>query len=250
LKKSFFFIFLILLLILIPSSVFAATANPYAQALNVNKIMASPQFGSSIQMILGISMISLVPFFLISITSFLRIIVVLSLVRTSIGTQQVPPSSVLVSLAIFMTIFVMAPVWNEVNQNAVTPYSQGKISEMKAVEIGLKPIRNFMVRQVREKDLELFVGFAKIAPPKTVDEVPTQVLIPAFMISELKTAFQIGFLLFVPFLIVDLVVSNILLSLGMFMLSPVMVSLPFKILLFVLVDGWNLICKGLLLSFR
>lgn len=224
--------------------------NPLATGINVNQIMSSPQFTSSVQLILGIALISLVPFFLISITSFLRIIIVFSLVRTAIGTQQVPPSSVLISLAIFMTVFIMTPVWNDVNTNAYTPYTQGKLSETKAFDIGMKPIKKFMIKQIREKDLELFVGFAKIPPPKTVEEVPTHIVIPAFMISELKTAFQIGFLLFIPFIIIDLVVANILLSLGMFMLSPVMVSLPFKILLFVLVDGWNLITKGLLLSFR
>ncbi len=224
--------------------------NPLASALNVNQLIASPQFSSSIQMILGIAVISLVPFFLISITSFLRIIVVLALIRTAVGTQQVPPSTVLVSLAIFLTVFVMSPVWSEVYKDAVIPYSKGKMSEVKAFEVGMKPVKKFMIRQIREKDLELFVGFSKIETPKSVEEVPIHVIIPTFMISELKTAFQIGFLLFVPFLIIDLTVANILLSLGMFMLSPVMVSLPFKVLLFVLVDGWNLITKGLLLSFR
>lgn len=224
--------------------------NPFAAGLNINQLMSAPQFGSSIQMILGIAMISLVPFFLISITSFLRIIIVLSLIRTAVGTQQIPPSSVLISLAIFMTIFVMTPVWDEVYKTAVVPYTQGKMSEVNAFDTGMKPIKKFMIKQIREKDLELFVGFSKIPPPKKIDDVPVHVIIPSFMISELKTAFQIGFLLFIPFLIIDLTVANILLSLGMFMLSPVMVSLPFKILLFVLVDGWNLICKGLLLSFR
>lgn len=201
-------------------------------------------------MILSLAMISLIPFFLMSVTSFLRIIIVFSLLRTAIGTQQVPPSSVLVGLTLFMTVFVMSPVWQEANTTAIQPYNQGKISQAKAFELGLKPLQQFMIRQTREKDLGLFVQFAKIQQPKTVQDVPLYVLIPSFMISELKTAFQIGFLLFVPFIIIDLVVSNILLSLGMFMLSPVMVSLPFKILLFVLVDGWNLICRGLLMSFR
>lgn len=212
--------------------------------------MQSPQFSNSVQLILSLSLITLIPFFLISVTSFLRIIIVFSLLRTSIGTQQVPPNSVLISLALFMTVFIMSPVWQEVNTKAFTPYNQGKISQGKALEIGMKPLSQFMLRQTREKDLALFVQFAKIKPPKTPEEVPSYVLIPSFMISELKTAFQIGFLLFIPFIVIDLVVANILLSLGMFMLSPVMVSLPFKILLFVLVDGWNLITRGLLMSFR
>lgn len=218
--------------------------------INLNAILQSPQFSNSIQLIVALALISLVPFFLISVTSFLRIIIVFALLRTAIGTQQVPPNSVLVGLALFMTVFIMSPVWQEVNQNAVIPYNQGKISQVKAFEIAMKPLSQFMLKQTRERDLALFVQFARIPIPKTPGQVPYYVLIPSFMISELKTAFQIGFLLFIPFIIIDLVTANILLSLGMFMLSPVMVSLPFKILLFVLVDGWNLITRGLLMSFR
>jgi flagellar biosynthetic protein FliP len=225
-------------------------AAPLTANLNINSLLASPQFTNSVQLILALSLITLVPFFLMSVTSFLRIIIVFSLLRTAIGTQQTPPSSVLVGLAMFMTVFIMSPVWTDVNKNALEPYNQGKISQAKAIEIGLKPLSQFMLRQTREKDLALFVQFAKIPVPKTPSDIPAYVLIPAFMISELKTAFQIGFLLFVPFIVIDLVVANILLSLGMFMLSPVMISLPFKILLFVLVDGWNLLTRGLLMSFR
>lgn len=218
--------------------------------IDLGKIISAPQFSNSIQLVISLGLVTLVPFFLISVTSFLRIIIVFSLLRTAIGTQQVPPNSVLVGLALFMTIFVMSPVWQEVNQSALVPYNAGRISQAKALEIGMKPLSQFMLRQTREKDLGLFVQFAKIKPPKSAEEVPIYVLIPAFMISELKTGFQIGFLLFVPFIIIDLVVANVLLSLGMFMLSPVMISLPFKILLFVLVDGWNLISRGLMMSFR
>ena len=228
------------------SAALAQTRSPLAANINIQDIMASPQFSNSIQLILSLSLISLVPFFLISVTSFLRIVIVFALARTAVGTQQVPPNTVIVGLAIFMTVFVMAPVWEEVNETAVKPYNKGKISQMKAFEIGMKPLQKFMIKQTREKDLALFVQFSKIKPPKTADEVPIYVLIPSFMI----TAFQIGFLLFIPFIMIDLTVANILLSLGMFMLSPVMVSLPFKVLLFVLVDGWNLITRGLLLSFR
>lgn len=222
---------------------------PLTAALDVNRLIASPQFSNSVQLILAMALLSLIPFLLISITAFLRIIIVFSLVRTAIGTAQVPPNSVLVGLALFMTVFVMSPVWQEVNQNAVIPYNQGRISQMKAFETGMEPLRSFMIKQTREKDLALFVEFSRIKPPTTVQDIPTYVLIPSFMISELKTAFQIGFLLFIPFVIIDLVVANILLSLGMFMLSPVMVSLPFKILLFVLADGWSLITRGLMMSF-
>lgn len=218
--------------------------------LNLNQLLASPQFSNSINVILSLALISLIPFFLVSVTSFLRIIIVFSLLRTAIGTQQVPPNSVLLGLALFMTVFIMSPVWQEINAGAIAPYNAKKITQAKAFEIGAKPLNRFMLKQTREKDLALFVQFAKIKAPKTADDVPMHVLIPAFMISELKTAFQIGFLLFIPFIIIDLVVANILLSLGMFMLSPVMVSLPFKILLFVLVDGWNLITRSLLMSFK
>lgn len=243
-------IFLLASLIALSNASWAARAASLGQNLNINNIMNTPQFSSSVQMILGIALISLVPFFLVSVTSFLRIIIVFSLLRTAIGTQQVPPSSVLVGLALFMTIFIMNPVWQEVNAKAVVPYNKGQISDVKAFEVGMEPVKKFMLKQTRENDLALFVQFSGIKTPKTADEVPPYVVIPAFMISELKTAFQIGFVLFIPFVIIDLVVASILLSLGMFMLSPVMVSLPFKILLFVLVDGWNLITRGLLISFR
>ncbi|MDI6731273.1 MAG: flagellar type III secretion system pore protein FliP [Candidatus Margulisbacteria bacterium] len=245
-RKRRLFLFFTLLL-----SSYAFAARPVVNAnIDVRSLLSSPQFSSSINLIISLALISLIPFFLISVTSFLRIIIVFAFVRTAIGTQQVPPNSVLIGLAMFMTVFIMAPVWQDINKNALAPYNEGKISQAKALEIGAKPLQKFMIRQTREKDLALFVQFAKIKPPKTVDEVPMYVLIPSFMISELKTSFQIGFLLFIPFIMIDLTVANILLSLGMFMLSPVMVSLPFKILLFVLVDGWNLITRGLLMSFR
>lgn len=247
LKRSLSILFFVLLF---TGLALAKKIGPIDAAMNIPGMLSSPQFSNNIQVIIALGMISLIPFFLLSVTAFLRIIIVFSLLRTAIGTQQVPPNSVLVGLALFMTIFVMSPVIQEINTNAVIPYNQGKISQEKAFQNGMKPLSMFMLRQTREKDLALFVQFAKIPPPKTPDQVPIYVLIPSFMISELKTAFQIGFLLFIPFIIIDLVVANILLSLGMFMLSPVMVSLPFKILLFVLVDGWNLITRGLLMSFR
>jgi flagellar biosynthetic protein FliP len=246
-KRNLFFLSVFFLL---QEVAFAQARTPLAARIDLRDIMASPQFSNSVQLILALSLISLVPFFLISVTSFLRIIIVFSLARTAVGTQQVPPSTVIVGLALFMTVFIMSPVWKEINETAVIPYNQGKISQIKAFEIGMKPLQKFMLRQTREKDLALFVQFARIETPKSADEIPIYVLIPSFMISELKTAFQIGFLLFIPFIMIDLTVANILLSLGMFMLSPVMVSLPFKVLLFVLVDGWNLISRGLLMSFR
>jgi flagellar biosynthetic protein FliP len=227
---------------------YAAATN--RAGLDITSIMNSPGFSNSMQITLTLAILSLLPFLLISITSFLRIIIVLSMIRSAIGTAQVPPNSVLIGLALFMTVYTMAPAIDEMNKTAVIPYNKGQMTQMKAFEVGIKPFQQFMLRQTRERDLSLFVQFAKIPQPKSVNDVPIYVVIPAFMISEMKTAFQIGFLLFIPFVIIDLVVANILLSLGMFMLSPVMVSLPFKILLFVLSDGWNLITKGLLMSFR
>ncbi len=244
------FIFSALVCLLCQQLVLAQAPSPLTAQIDLNQIMASPQFSSSIQLILSLALISLVPFFLISVTSFLRIIIVFALARTAVGTQQVPPNMVIVGLALFMTVFIMSPVWKEINETAVSPYNQGKISQAEAFEVGMKPLQKFMLKQTREKDLALFVQFSRIEKPKTADDIPIYVLIPSFMISELKTAFQIGFILFIPFIMIDLTVANILLSLGMFMLSPVMVSLPFKVLLFVLVDGWNLISRGLLMSFR
>lgn len=232
------------------SVLFAQTPAPIGTTIDFANVFTPQQLSSSMQLLLSISLITLVPFFLISTTSFLRTVIVLSMIRTAIGTQQTPPNSVIIGLALFMTIFVMTPVWQEINSTAIIPYNQKKISQAKAFELAMVPLRRFMFRQTREADLRLFIQFSRIAPPKKFEDVPTYVLIPSFMISELKTAFQIGFLIFIPFIVIDLVVANILLSLGMFMLSPVMVSLPFKILLFVLSDGWNLICRGLLLSFR
>ena len=246
-KKSSF---LVLLSLFLQGAALAQARSPLTANIDVRDIMSTPQFSNSIQLILAISLISLVPFFLMSVTSFLRIIIVFALARTAVGTQQVPPNMIIVGLAFFMTVFIMSPVWQEINEDALTPYNQGKISQAKAFEIGVKPLQKFMLKNTREKDLALFVQFSRIKPPKKADDVPIYVLIPSFMISELKTAFQIGFLLFIPFIMIDLTVANILLSLGMFMLSPVMVSLPFKILLFVLADGWNLISRGLLMSFK
>jgi flagellar biosynthesis protein FliP len=239
-----------ILLIAIQQIALAQARSPLASTINIQDFLNTPQFSNSIQLVISLSIISLVPFFLISVTSFLRIVIVFALTRTAIGTQQVPPNMVVVGLAIFMTIFIMTPVWQEVNKNAIIPYNKGKISQQKAFERGIKPLQKFMLKQTREKDLALFIQFSQIKPPKTAEDIPIYVLIPSFMISELKTAFQIGFILFIPFIMIDLTVANILLSLGMFMLSPVMVSLPFKVLLFVLVDGWNLISRGLLMSFR
>lgn len=209
------------------------------------------QFSNSISLILILSLITLIPFFLVSVTSFMRITIVFGMLRSALGTQQSPPNIVIISLALFMTIFIMAPVWKQVQIDALEPYNRGKISQTIALQKAMAPLRTFMFRQAGEKDLALFAQFAQIdlKKVKSRNDIPTYVLIPAFMISELKKAFMISFIIFLPFILIDLLVSNILLSLGMMMLSPVMISLPFKILFFVLIDGFNLIVKGLMESY-
>lgn len=228
----------------------AVAAGAAPLPLSLDQVLGSQQFSSNIMLLLSVAAIGLIPFFLMTTTSFLRIVIVFGLLRSAIGTQQVPPTPIIISLAMFMTIFIMNPVWEDINKNALTPYNQGLISQRVAIERGLLPLQQFMLRQTREKDLALFVQFAQLPPISDPSKVPLFVLIPAFSLSELKTAFQIGFVLFLPFVVIDLIVANVLLSLGMFMLSPVLVSLPFKILLFVLSDGWFLITRGLMQSFH
>lgn len=210
----------------------------------------SPQKVSVLlQILLLLTVFSLAPAILLMMTSFTRLAVVFSFLRQAVGTQQTPPNQIIIGLSIFLTFFIMAPVWQTVNEQALKPYLAEEITQAEALDQALVPIRNFMFRNTREKDLSLFVNIAKMERPQNKEDVPTTVLIPAFMISELKTAFQIGFILYIPFLIIDMVVASVLLSMGMMMLPPVMVSLPFKLLLFVLVDGWYLIVGSLVKSF-
>ncbi len=201
------------------------------------------------QLFLLMTVLSLAPSILIMLTSFTRIAIVFSLLRQAMGTNQLPPNQVVIGLSLFLTFYVMAPVWQQVNQDALQPLIAKEIDQMQALDKALGPIRNFMISQTREKDLALLVNVAKMQRPANVGEVPTTVLIPSFIISELKTAFQIGFMLYVPFLIIDLVVASVLLSMGMMMLPPIMVSLPFKLMIFVLADGWHLIVGSLVKSF-
>ena len=236
------------------SLLFITTTTLFAQTTGMNIDLSSftepLQFSSSINLLLAISSISIAPFFLISTTSFVRFAIVLGMIRNAIGTNQSPPNPVIISIALFMTFYVMTPTWINVYENSIIPYQNKEITQAVAFKNGIEPFRTFMLKYTRQQDLALFIEFSKIPEVTNIKNVPIYVLIPAFMISELKTAFQIGFMLFIPFIVIDLVVSNILLSLGMFMLSPVMISLPFKILLFVLVDGWNLITRGLLNGFQ
>lgn len=206
----------------------------------------------TIQILFLLTILSLAPAIIMMVTSFTRIAVVLSLLRQAIGTQQIPPNQVLISLSLFLTFFIMTPVWNRINTEALQPMLTNEITQTVAFEKAIVPVREFMLKQVREKDLSLFIDMARISEsgePKEISEVPTYVIIPAFMISELKTAFQIGFLLYIPFLVLDMVVASVLMSMGMLMLPPVVISLPFKIMLFVLVDGWYLIVGSLVKSF-
>jgi flagellar biosynthetic protein FliP len=238
-----------LALLTLTGCVAQATAAPPAQTGPTIDTQNPQNVSSAIQLLLLITVLSLAPAILVMVTSFTRIIVVLSLVRNAIGIPQLPPNQVLIGLALFLTAFVMAPAIKTINEEAVQPYLNGAITQQEAYNRGEAPLRAFMLKQTREQDLGLFLKLSNSPKPGNVDDVPTYVLVPAFTISELKTAFQMGFVMFVPFLIIDLIVSSALLSMGMMMLPPVIVSLPFKILLFVLVDGWYLIVGSLVGSF-
>lgn len=202
-----------------------------------------------VQIILLVTVMSLAPSILIMVTSFVRIVIVLSLLRTAMGVQQSPPNSVIISLALFLTAFVMMPVFEKAYEDGVKPLMNQEMEMAEAFDGAVAPFRVFMLSQVREKDLELFVNLARAEMPETVADTPLHVLVPAFMISELRRAFEIGFLVFLPFIIIDMVVASILMSMGMMMLPPIMISLPFKLIFFVLVDGWHLITGSLVQSF-
>lgn len=204
----------------------------------------------ALQILLLLTVLSLAPTLLVLVTSFTRIIVVLSFVRTAMGTNQTPPNQVLVGLALLLTFFVMHPVIRDVNANALQPYLKSRITQSQALDRAAVPVRAFMFRQTRQKDIQLFYSMSQEAKPAAQKDVPTYILIPAFVLSELKTAFEIGFAIYVPFVVIDMVVAAILLSMGMMMIPPVLISLPFKILIFLLVDGWNLTVAALFSSFR
>lgn len=204
---------------------------------------------NTLELLVLLTALTLAPAFLVMLTSFTRIVVVLGFVRNALATQQIPPNQVLIGLALFLTLFTMYPTFQEIKTQAIDPYVAGQITQEEAIASGEVPLKEFMFRQTREKDLALFVNISGMARPATRDDIPMYVLIPSFAISELKTAFQMGFLIYVPFLIIDLVVASTLMAMGMFMVPPIMISLPFKILLFVLVDGWYLVVKSLVESF-
>lgn len=221
----------------------------FDEVINIFSSSDPSAISTSVKLLLLLTVLSLAPSILILMTSFTRIIIILSFVRTSLATQQMPPNQVLIGLAMFLTFFIMAPTFSEVYNEALQPLFDEELTLDEAYENASIPMKEFMAKHTRQKDLSLFLGYAQTEAPETIEEIPMTALIPAFAISELKTAFQMGFMIFVPFLIVDMAVASVLMSMGMMMLPPVMISLPFKILLFVLVDGWYLITHSILDGF-
>ena len=244
-------IILIVLIILSSTIVYAESFQlPIPKVgIEVGEAETPEDYVDSIRILMLLTVLTLVPSILILMTSFTRIVIVLSFTRNAMGAQQIPPNQVLVGLAVILTIFIMRPVYTDVISHAIDPYLEGHITQEEAIEIGSEPIKKFMLNQTREKDLALFFNISEEELPEDRMETPFSVLVPAFVISELKTAFQMGFMIFMPFIVIDLIVASILMSMGMFMLPPVMIALPFKLLLFVMVDGWHLLVKSLVESF-
>ncbi len=241
--------FATILFVLFICNIFSAPVTIPKVGIEVTPAKNPQDVAATIQILLILTIITLAPAILLLMTSFTRIIIVLSFLRQALGSQQIPPNQIIIGLALFMTFFIMRPVGTEIYEKAWKPYVDNKIKLEQALSEAVKPVRKFMFKQTREKDLALFIYLSKTPRPKNQDEVPTLVLIPAFIISELKTAFTVGFLIYLPFLIIDMIVASTLMSMGMLMLPPVMISLPFKILLFILVDGWHLIARALSISF-
>lgn len=255
-KTVAFFMSIMLLVFVVISPVSAAPEDPsddYSITLSVPDNDESTSLSSTLQMLLLLTVISLAPSILVLLTCFTRIIVVLHFVRSALSTQTTPPNQVLIGLALFLTFFIMSPVFNKINTEAIQPLSNGEMTGEEALEKGLEPLREFMFEQTRTKDISLFADIAGINtednPIESTDDIPTSVLIPAFIISELRIAFIIGFIIYLPFIIIDMVVSSTLMSMGMMMLPPTVISMPFKILLFVLADGWNLVIGNLVKTF-
>jgi len=205
---------------------------------------------TGLKIIAMLTVLTLAPSILVMMTSFTRILIVFAFLRQALGTQQAPPNQILIGLALFLTLFIMMPVWQKIDTTALTPYLNEEISQSTAIDRGIAPLRTFMLKQTREDDLILFLNAARMKKPAKADDTPLYVLIPSFVISELRTAFEIGFLIYIPFVVLDLIVASVLMSMGMMMLPPVMISLPLKIILFVLIDGWHLVTAHLLASFK
>ena len=222
---------------------------PNQVTINLGTGAPRQQMAMALRILAGFTILTLAPSILIMMTSFTRIIVVLSFVRRAVGVQEAPPTQILIGLALFLTFFTMAPTWNQIHRDAIVPYLDGELDETEAYDQALGPIRSFMFANTRRDEMRLLIDISRIPTPQTTADVPSYVLMPAFMLSEIKTAFIMGFMIFLPFLVIDMVVASILLSMGMMMLPPVVVSLPFKIILFVLVDGWSLVVGSLLRSY-
>ncbi|RCS58326.1 flagellar type III secretion system pore protein FliP [Parvibium lacunae] len=240
---------LILLFILFGQDTAWAQTNPLANITSTPGAGGSTSYSVSIQTLLAISALTFLPSVLLMMTSFTRIVIVLSLLRLALGTQNSPPNQVIIGLALFLTLFIMGPVFDKVYSDAYAPYAENKISFNEMLDKATPTIKGFMLRQTRENDLALFSKLGNLPPVKQAEELPLKVVVPAFVTSELKTAFQIGFMIFLPFIIIDMIVASVLMSMGMMMLSPVLISLPFKLMLFVLVDGWSLLASSLVASF-
>lgn len=247
----------LVLLTIIASLVFLLWRPDFAGAQTLPKISIGVEksdnpadLSTTLQIVLVLTVLSLAPSIVITMTAFTRIIVVLSFLKHAMGTQQMPPSQLMIALALILTFFIMSPVFTTAYEQGIKPYTDGTIDRTLAIQKTMAPLREFMLRQTREKDLALFVDLAGIPKPATPADVPLRALVPGFMISELRVGFQIGFVLFIPFLIIDMVVASVLMSMGMLMLPPIMVAMPFKILLFVLVDGWYLVVQSLVTSFH
>ncbi|MBN1497831.1 MAG: flagellar type III secretion system pore protein FliP [Spirochaetes bacterium] len=219
-------------------------------AFDIREAAGPRETALSLQILFLLTILTLAPAIIMMMTAFTRVVIVLDFIKRALSLQQMPPNQIIVGLSIFLTFFIMAPTFSEVNKDALQPYLKGKIDSEVFFNRGMEPMRNFMFRQTREKDIALFINMAKIEKPKNRSEVPSYCLIPAFMISELKRAFEIGIYIFIPFIVIDMIVASALMAMGMIMLPPVMISLPFKIILFILVDGWNLLTYELVRSFK
>jgi len=245
----------LLLSILIIAIIFSIYGHSSAQgipkiSIELDESEEPEDLSIALQILILLTVLSLAPAIIILLTSFIRLIIVFSFLRQAVGTHQMPPNQLLIGLALILTAFIMAPAIEQINKNAIQPYLAGEINQTQAYQAGIEPLRDFMLRQTREKDLALFVSMSNIPQPESPKDLPTHLIIPGFVISEMRIAFQIGFLLYIPFLVIDMVVASVLMSMGMLMLPPIMVSLPFKILLFVLVDGWYLIVKSVVMGFH
>lgn len=238
---------LLLLLLLLPVVGYAEGLPTIT--LGIGEATEPGEVSTALQILIVLTILSVAPAILLMTTGFTRIVIVLSFVRQAMGTQQAPSNQIVIGLALFLTFFVMAPVFTQINEQALQPYIEKQISQDQALDLAMKPMRNFMFSQVAEKDLQLLVDISKSPQPENQDDISMMTLIPAFMLSELKRAFQMGFLIFIPFLMIDMIVASILMAMGMMMLPPIIISLPFKILLFVLVDGWSLVIGSLVQSF-